>query len=71
VVGRDEFLRTKILHLVHDSPVAGHSSYQKTLHHAKHDFSWPGLRANLKQYVRDCDICQRQKDETFLPATLL
>ncbi|KAF8394014.1 hypothetical protein HHK36_020216 [Tetracentron sinense] len=39
-VGQLDSLRTRILNLIHDSPAAGHSGYQKTLHRAKHDFYW-------------------------------
>jgi hypothetical protein len=67
VVGNVDSLRTQILHLVHDNPTAGHSGYQKTLHRAKQDFYWPGLRSDIRHYIRGCDMCQRHKHETLLP----
>jgi hypothetical protein len=71
VVGNVDYIRNKILHLIHDSPTAGHSGYQKTLHRAKHDFYWPGLRTYVKQYIKMYDMCQRQKHETLLPSRIL
>lgn len=35
------------------------------------DFFWTGLRTFVKQYIRECDICQRMKGETISPAGLL
>lgn len=34
------------------------------------DFFWTGLRTFVKQYKRECDICQRMKGETISPAGL-
>jgi hypothetical protein len=70
-VGPVESLRNRIFHLVHDRPAAGHSGYQKSLHRAKLDFYWPGMRSDLKHYLKLCDTCQRNKAETVLPAGLL
>lgn len=50
-------LKTVILQQVHDSPLGGHSGYFKTLHRLQKDFYWSGLRQDLKQYVRECDVC--------------
>jgi hypothetical protein len=71
VVGNVDSIRSKILHFIHDSPTAGHSGYQKTLHRAKHDFYWPGMRMDVKQYIRGCDMCQRQKNDNLLPSGFL
>jgi hypothetical protein len=71
MVGDVEALKTKILHLVHNSPTTGHSGYQKTLHRAKQGFYLLGMRIDLKHYIRSCDMCQRQKHETLLPAGFL
>lgn len=52
--------------MIHDSTVAGHSGYQKTLHRAKHDFYLPGMRFDIKPYIKHCEVCQRTKHETIL-----
>lgn len=41
-------LKSKILHLVHDSPLGGHSGFLKSLHRLKQDFFWVGMRSDLK-----------------------
>ena len=60
-----------VLQQVHDSPLGGHPGYLKTLHRLQKDFYWSGLRQDLKQYVRKCDICQKLKHETCFLAGLL
>ncbi|XP_065636169.1 uncharacterized protein LOC136070305 [Quercus suber] len=53
------------------SPLGGHSGYLKTFHRAKRDwFRW-GMKQDLKDYIKCCDICQRIKHETSRPAGLL
>ena len=39
-LGRNCSLKTKVLSLVHDSPLGGHSGYLKTFHRAKRDWFW-------------------------------
>ena len=60
-----------VLQQVHDSPLGGHLGYLKTLHRLQKDFYWFGLRQELKQYVRECDVCQKLKHETCFLAGLL
>ena len=64
-------LKVAILQQVHDSPLGGHSGFLKTLHRVQKDFYWPGLRFDVKKHVRECDICQRLKYETYHVARLL
>ena len=70
-LGTCEALKTAILHQVHDSPLGGHSGFLKTLHRVKKDFYWPGLRADMRKLVKECDTCQRLKSETCNPVGLL
>ena len=41
-------LKSTILHLVHDSPLGGHSGFLKSFHRLKQDFFWVGMRSDLK-----------------------
>jgi hypothetical protein len=50
--GNLESLTTKILDIVHDNPIVGHSGYQKTLHQAKQDVYWRSMRSDFKHYIR-------------------
>ena len=36
-MGKEGSMKTKVLALIHDSPLRGHSKYLKTLHRAKRD----------------------------------
>ena len=64
-------LKTLVLQQIHDSPLGGHSGYLKSFHRLKKDFYWTGIGKDLKQYIKECDVCQRLKNETCLPAGLL
>jgi hypothetical protein len=61
----------QLLEYIHSNPTSGHSGYHKTVHRAKLDFYWKGMRNDIKKFVRECDICQVNKHETFHPAGLL
>jgi len=61
----------QLLGYIHSNPTSGHSGYHKTVHRAKLDFYWKGMRNDIKKFVRECDICQVNKHETLHPAGLL
>lgn len=56
---------------MHSSPTAGHSGYYQTLHRAKGDFYWLGMKADIKAFVCECDTCQRNKLENLKPTGFL
>ncbi|KAF8377757.1 hypothetical protein HHK36_031142 [Tetracentron sinense] len=64
-------LRDKILGELHASPSGGHSGYHNTLQRIISLFYWPGLRKSVKDYIRGCDACQRNKTDSITPAGLL
>lgn len=64
-------LRDTVLQFIHVSPVANHAGYDKTMHRAKKDFYWPGMKVDIKIFIRECDTCQRVKSENVSPAGLL
>ncbi|XP_071678585.1 uncharacterized protein [Lolium perenne] len=61
-------LRHQALSLAHS---AGHEGVQKTLHRLRPDFYIPGDGALVRDWVRACVTCQRNKTETLRPAGLL
>ncbi|KAK1664958.1 hypothetical protein QYE76_053117 [Lolium multiflorum] len=61
-------LRHQALSLAHS---AGHEGVQKTLHRLRADFYIPGDGALVRDWVRACVTCQRNKTETLRPAGLL
>jgi hypothetical protein len=60
-----------VLQFVHSSSLAGHAGYDKTIHRARKDFFWPGMKTDVKRFIRKCDICQRVKVENVSLAGLL
>ena len=58
----------EVLAAAHD---AGHEGIQKSLHRLRWDFHLPQARAALQQYIRACQVCQRNKTEQLHPAGLL
>ncbi|GKV02869.1 hypothetical protein SLEP1_g15252 [Rubroshorea leprosula] len=63
VVGNNATLRRKLIHLVHDSAMGGHSGIQASTKRFALLFYWKGLEKDVRQYIRQCDVCQRYKPE--------
>jgi hypothetical protein len=42
-------------------PWLGMQGYDKTNHRARKAFFWPGMKSDVKRFIRECDICQRVK----------
>ncbi|KAF8754225.1 hypothetical protein RHS01_06321, partial [Rhizoctonia solani] len=52
-------LRTNLLQIFHDSPLAGHPGRQRTLELVSRNYYWPGIRADTYWHVDSCETCQR------------
>lgn len=63
VVGNDSQLRAQILSAVHDSSVGGHSGINGTYMRLKSSFYWPGMKNDVLELVKSCDVCQRNKGD--------
>lgn len=70
-LGPNSSLRPKFLQKLRTSPTRGHEGYHKTLQHVKTDFLWLGLKAYVRQYIKECDVCQCQKAKNVVLAGLL
>jgi hypothetical protein len=60
-----------VLSDANSSLVGGHFGYLKTINRVSSSFIWPGLRAAVKEFIRNCTVCQRCKYDTLRPAGLL
>uniref|UniRef100_A0A2N9IF31 Integrase catalytic domain-containing protein n=1 Tax=Fagus sylvatica TaxID=28930 RepID=A0A2N9IF31_FAGSY len=49
-LGENCTLKPKVLALLHDSPLGGHSGYLKTYQRAKKDWFWKGMKQDIKSY---------------------
>jgi hypothetical protein len=56
-------MRLYLLSDYHDSKLAGHLGTAKTLASLGRDYYWPGLARDVKDYVRSCNSCQRNKSD--------
>jgi hypothetical protein len=57
-----------LLSYAHDS---GHKDIEKTLNHLKASFYNQHMLHRVREYVRGCEVCQRNKTEPLHPAGLL
>ena len=54
-------LKTKLLRLYHDDFLANHFEIKKTRVLMQKKFYWFKMTKNIKEYVKNCDMCQRIK----------
>jgi len=65
---KDEKLRAEVIRLHHDTPIGRHGGQWKTTELVTRNFWWLGLSREVKQYVEECNVCQRNKNRTQAPA---
>jgi len=70
-VPKEEGIRTNLIRRHHDMPQAGHRGTAKTRELLKRKYYWPHMRDTIKQYVKNCDICQRTKVVRHAPYGLM
>jgi len=68
---KDEVLRIEIIQLHHDIPVARHRGKWKTIELVTRNYWWPGVTKDVGKYVEECEICQKMKNKTEVPAEKL
>jgi hypothetical protein len=54
-------LRSAILREYHNTPTAGHSGLKPTLARLAASFLWPGIYRDVKQFIKQCVVCQQNK----------
>ena len=50
-----------VLKLMHDKPTGGHLGINRTLSSVRLRFYWPMHQADVRQYVKQCDMCASRK----------
>ncbi|KAJ9532073.1 hypothetical protein QJQ45_003746 [Haematococcus lacustris] len=68
VVPKSPLVKRQVPESCHDANYAGHMGISKTWHGVNRYFTWPGMRKDVEDYVRQCDACQRNKPSTRLKA---
>jgi len=64
-------LRLWVLRYRHDHPLAGHFGQNWTLELIQREYTWPGLRTFVKDYIWSCTSCTRAKIPCHRPYGLL
>jgi hypothetical protein len=54
-----EPLRTRVIQETHDSTLAGHPGRDLTKFLISRNFMWIGLSQDVRQFIRNCDVCGR------------
>ena len=67
-IPKDNILRAEIIRLHHNTPVGRHGGQWKIVELVTQNFWWPGVTKEVKQYVKGCNSCQRNKNCTEQPA---
>ena len=76
-VPKDDKLRIEIIRLHHNTPVGDHGGQWKTMELVTCNFWWPGVRKEVKLYIKECDACQQNKNcteqlvEKLMPNSIL
>ena len=61
----------QVLHVLHNSPSAGHLGVSKTLEKVRRRFYWHGMREDVENHIRKCGPCAEVNDPSKLPRGLL
>ena len=61
-IPKDDKLRAEIIRLYHNILVGEHKGQWKIVELVTHNFWWPGVTKEVKQYMEGCNFCQRNKN---------
>ena len=71
MVGADNSLRMDLLNYFHSSSSGGHSGMEATMKRMAAVVYWKGLKKAVRQFVRECTVCQQYKyDHSASPGLL-
>ncbi|PNX77561.1 transposon Tf2-1 polyprotein [Trifolium pratense] len=71
VLSQKSLLIPTMLEEFHSTPNGGHSGFYKTYRRIAANVYWIGMKGTIQEFVRKCDICQRQKYMATSPGGLL
>ncbi len=60
-------IREHIIAENHDTPLSGHPGRNKTIDLVSRNFWWPSLYKDIREYVANCEICQKAKSRNQTP----
>ena len=53
--------RTLVIEQCHNPPLSAHFGFHKTLEKVQRDYYWPKSNANVRDFIRNCEICKAIK----------
>lgn len=62
-MGSNSALQTKLIAAFHSSAVGGHSGVQASYQRIKRLFFWSGMKHDVENFVKQCQVCQQAKHE--------
>ncbi|KAL0329707.1 UNVERIFIED_CONTAM: Transposon Ty3-I Gag-Pol polyprotein [Sesamum radiatum] len=62
-VGKNTDVRRRIVQVLHDSSIGGHSGINGTYQRVRSMFFWGKLKEDVVQWIQSCDVCQKAKAE--------
>ena len=60
-----KMLQKNVISRAHDDPVASHGGMVKTIELIRRNFYWPGLVKDVREYIRNCDVCKSTKAPNY------
>ena len=70
-VPKADDLRLRVLKYKHDHPLSGHFGQNRTLELIRREYTWPGIRTYVKDYIKSCMACARAKTSCHQPYGML
>jgi hypothetical protein len=64
-------LRPAILKSHHDHPLSGHLGILKTTSRVSQNYTWKGIKSDVRLYIKGCDTCQRVKPNNVGPKGMM
>ena len=64
-------IREKVITLHHDDKTAGHYGADKTIEVLTRNYYWPKMRETVRDYISQCDVCNKVKPSRHKPYGLL
>ena len=66
-----EDLHLRVLWNKHDHPISGHYAQNQIMDLIRHEYTWPGIRTMVKDYIQSCTTCAQSKAPCHHPYGLL
>lgn len=53
--------KQQIIYEYHNTPTGGHSGVSRTVKRLKLNYQWKNLKTDVKHYILNCEVCQKNK----------